>query len=165
MLLQNTSKSVKVFKAMNRPTLRLIPGCNVAPDNHNDYFKSKAAAALKKSCIVEIMQGNETAEQLKEAEIAKKKTDRLNQGMPVTSPPLSKKDLSAMERQAANEALRAAINSRVPAIDEDLIDLLQDMTVDELRGELDEADVDIPSGSRKADLIQLVYDKRKSDEA
>ena len=80
MIILNNAKSVQVLKAVNLPTLRLMPGHNTVDGRTiNKYFKdNQAAEAIRKEFLVKVADDEVTPEEKLKADEAKAKNDELN---------------------------------------------------------------------------------------
>lgn len=72
-------KKALVFKAVNLPTLRIVPGYNYVEDNVDDYFEGSKAAQANKEMYMKFQdQKTLSPDQKKEAKANKKRNDDLN---------------------------------------------------------------------------------------
>ncbi len=80
MIIQNTSKKVYALKAIGQPVLRLLPGYNNVDVDLEDYLKgNRAARGIKKQHLV-IVKEKLSADEKREADLAKAKNAKLNIG-------------------------------------------------------------------------------------
>lgn len=80
MIILNNSKSVKVFKAIGMPNLRIFPGHNNVDGNAIEkYFDNNpAAAGMRKDCLSAVDGGSLTTEEKRNAERSEKRNAELN---------------------------------------------------------------------------------------
>lgn len=79
MIINNTSKSVKVLKAVGLPALRLFPGHNECKDDDaRAYLSNDAAKGMVKECLFIVDGGNLDLEEKEQIEKARKKNAELN---------------------------------------------------------------------------------------
>lgn len=81
MIITNTTKSVKVLKALGLPNLRLFPGPNkVDRENISDYFKGNIAAQSlqKDGTLIEVNEDGLSTDEKTIADRSKEKNDELN---------------------------------------------------------------------------------------
>lgn len=104
----NKSKSVKVFKAVGLPPLRIFPGYNyVDKDILNEYFKDNPAAkAVREDCLT-IHKGDIlTPSEQKIANAAKEKNDKLNQAYKIVAAGEKKIKAQSADLKELNKAVK-----------------------------------------------------------
>ena len=79
MIVQNKSKKVIVFKNIGLPPLRLFPGFNEVPEGIEQYLINNPAASAHAKMKLEFTEKSKLkSDDIKNAELAKKKNDELN---------------------------------------------------------------------------------------
>lgn len=114
MIIQNTSKAVKVLKAVSVPPLRVFPGFNTVKGSVDGYFKgNRAAEALVNEGILIIQdQDKITPEQKKQADDAMKKNEALNKAKRIieaNTAKMNKQDDDIAELKKKNKSLEAMV--------------------------------------------------------
>jgi len=122
-IIHNSSKAVKVLKAMDMPVLRLFPGYNyVDAEGYKNYFKNNdAAKGIKKECLREV--DDVDADARKQAKASSEKNDALNKAQKIIKSQEKKlaegddtiKDLKKVNKEQAD--LLAELQKRLEKVE------------------------------------------------